>query len=151
MKLTDTILEKMSNVFKPQRKFVTILLTSIILMRGKVNFRNLSRYSEPSEKTFSRQFRIPFDFAEFNSIGITMTVDSHTSVIAATDCSFISKSGKHTYGLAKFHNGSRPEAEKGLGISLLAVADVVYDSLLYFNNFFKCRRILQSNQTPSGN
>jgi Transposase DDE domain len=125
MKLTDTISEKMSDVFKPQRKFATILLTSIILMRGKVNFGNSSRHSEPSEKTCSRQFRIPFDFAESDNIGITMTVDSHTSVIAATDCGFITESGKHTCGLADFYDGSRSEAEKGLEISLLAVADVV--------------------------
>jgi len=35
-------------------------------MRGKVNFRNMSRYSDLSEKTYSRQFRKPFDFADFN-------------------------------------------------------------------------------------
>jgi len=126
--ITDTILEKMSNIFKPQRKFVSVLLTTIMLMRGKVNFRNSSRYSELSEKTFSRQFRNPFDFAQFNSIGTEMSVNPHTTMIGATDCSFITKSGEHTYGLDKFYNGTRSKVEKGLEISHLAVVDVDYNT-----------------------
>jgi hypothetical protein len=126
--LTDTILEKMSNVFKPQRKFVSVLLTTIMLMRGKINYRNLSRYCDLSEKTFSRQFGNPFYFGEFNRIGTEMVVSPQSEQVAALDCSFVSESGKHTYGLAKFYNGSRSEAEKGLGISLLALADVTYNT-----------------------
>jgi len=128
MNLIDTILEKMSNVSKPQRKFVSVVLTTIMLMRGKVNFRNQSRYSELSEKTFSRQFRKPFDFAQFNSIGTKMSVNPHTPVIGVADCSHIAKSGEHTYGLDKFYNGTRSEVEKGLEISQLAVVDVVYNT-----------------------
>lgn len=128
MELIDTILEKMSNIFKPQRKFIPVLLTTIMLMRGKVNFRNSSRYSELSEKTFSRQFRTPFDFAQFNSIGISMFVKPDTLMIAAIDCSFIPKSGRHTYGLAKFYNSKASKAEKGLEISELAVVDVNYNT-----------------------
>jgi hypothetical protein len=118
----------MSNVFKPQRKFISVVLTTIMLMRGKVNFRNQSRYSELSEKTFSRQFRKPFDFAQFNRIGTEMSVNPHTPMIGAADCSFIAKSGEHTYGLGKFYNGTRSEVEKGLEISQLAVVDVVYNT-----------------------
>ena len=118
----------MSNIFKPQRKFISVLLTTIMLMRGRVNFRNLSRYSILCEKTFSRQYRNTFDFAEFNMIGTEMVVTAHTLMIAATDCSFIAKSGSHTYGLGRFYNGSRAEAEKGLEISELAVVDVNYNT-----------------------
>jgi len=118
----------MSDFFKPQRKFIAILLTTIGLMRGKVNFRNSSRYSELSEKTFSRQFRTHFDSAQFDNIGISMVVNPHTFMIAVSDCSFIPKSGGHTYGLAEFYNGTQSEAEKGLEISQLAVADVDYNT-----------------------
>jgi len=45
MNITDTILEKMSTIFKPQRKFIPVLLTTVMLMLGNVNFRNMSRYS----------------------------------------------------------------------------------------------------------
>lgn len=40
------------------------------------------------------------------------------------DCSFIAKSGKKTYGLDYFYNGSASKAEKGLEISAMAVIDV---------------------------
>ena len=128
MNITNTILEKMSDVSKPQRKFLSVVLTTIMLMRGKVNFRNQSRYSELSEKTFSRQFRNPFDFAQFNSIGTEMCVNPHTTMIGAADCSHIAKSGEHTYGLGKFYNGTISEVGKGLGISQLAVVDIVYNT-----------------------
>lgn len=40
------------------------------------------------------------------------------------DCSFIPKSGKQTYGLDYFYNGSASRAEKGLEVSAMAVVDV---------------------------
>jgi hypothetical protein len=40
------------------------------------------------------------------------------------DCSFISKSGKQTYGLDYFYNGSASKSEKGLEISVIAIVDV---------------------------
>jgi len=124
VKLTDTVSEKMSDIFKPQRRFIPVLLTTVMLMRGRVDFRNLSRYGNLSEKTFSLQFRKPSDFAQFNGIGTEMSVRPHTLMIAATDTGFVPESGSHTYGLDKFYNGTHSEIEKGLGISQLAVADV---------------------------
>ena len=44
--------------------------------------------------------------------------------IIATDCSFINKSGKATYGIEYFYNGSAGKAEKGLEVSVVAVVDV---------------------------
>jgi len=128
MGITDTILGKMSNVFKPQRKFILALFAAMIVMRGKVNFRNLSRYSELCEKTFSRQYRTPFDFAKFNKLGIEMVVPSGTTMAAAIDCSFIRKSGNKTYGLDIFYNSIHAKPEKGLEISGLAVVDVDYNT-----------------------
>jgi len=128
MELINTISEKMSDVFKPQRKFIPVLLTTIMLMRGNVNFRNMSRYSKLSEKTFSRQYRNPSDFAKFNMIGTEMSVSPDTRMIAAMDCSFIAKSGSRTYGLGSFYNGSLGKAGKGLEISELAVTDVNYNT-----------------------
>ncbi len=58
----NKILAEMSGVGKPQKKFLVTLFLTILLMRGKVNFRNMSRYSDLSEKTYSRQFRQSFDF-----------------------------------------------------------------------------------------
>ncbi|MEL7069115.1 MAG: hypothetical protein AAGN15_10755 [Cyanobacteria bacterium J06581_3] len=44
-----------------------MLLTTIHLVSGKVNFTNLSRYSELSERTYRRQFDEPFESVAFNS------------------------------------------------------------------------------------
>jgi hypothetical protein len=40
------------------------------------------------------------------------------------DCSFISKSGKQTWGVDNFYNGSISKSQKGLEISVIAVVDV---------------------------
>lgn len=118
------ILEKMPGVAKPQKKFLVILFLTILLMRGKVNFRNMSRYSDLNEKTYSRQFRKPFDFADFNKQLIEESVPRHHEKIAVMDCSFITKSGKETYGLGFFYDSSHDQAAKGLEVSNLAVIDV---------------------------
>ena len=128
MNITDTISEKMSDIFKPQRRFISVLLTTVMLMRGNVNFRNMSRYSGLSEKTFSRQFGTPSDFAGFNMIGTEISVTPHALMIAAPDCSFVAENGSHTYGLGNFYNGCRAESGKGLEIPELAVADVIYNT-----------------------
>jgi hypothetical protein len=128
MKLLETILEQMSSVNKAQRKFVMVVLTSLMCLRGKANFRNLSRYSDLNEKTYSRGFRRDFDFVKFNQLSLDQINLSDHMLVAAMDCSFISKSGKHTYGLDKFYHGSVSKAEKGLEISTLAVVDVTYNT-----------------------
>lgn len=120
----NSILEQMSGVGQPQKKFLVSLFLTIMLMRGKVNFRNLSRYSDLSEKTYSRQFRQSFDFAGFNERLIEKIVPSHHERIGVMDCSYIPKSGKETYGLGFFYDSSHDKASKGLEISNLAIVDV---------------------------
>lgn len=132
------ILGEMSGVAKPQKKFLVTLFLTIFLMRGKVNFRNLSRYSELSEKTYSRQFRNSFDFTTFNEQLIKDVIPSHHEKIGAMDASYLSKSGQETYGLGFFYDSSHNKAAKGLEISNLAVIDVT-DNTAY---------TLSSWQTP---
>jgi len=120
----NSILEQMPGVGQPQRKFLVTLFLTILLMRGKVNFRNLSRYSELSEKTYSRQFRHTFDFTDFNKRLIEETMPSGHEKIGVMDCSYIPKSGKKTYGLDFFYDSSHDKAAKGLEVSNLAVIDV---------------------------
>ncbi|BAP55652.1 hypothetical protein THII_1355 [Thioploca ingrica] len=71
MSLLETILEPMSNVNKAQRQFIVVVLTSLMCLRGKANFRNLSRYSDYHEKTYSRGFRRDFDLVKFNQFGLS--------------------------------------------------------------------------------
>ena len=80
---------------------------------GRVNFRNLGRYTSMNEKTFSRWFRRPFDFVTFNLLSLKGLSDNGEWV-AAMDASFLPKSGRTSYGLDWFWNGSQGKAERGL-------------------------------------
>jgi len=124
MKLLETILDEMSNVSKSQKKFLIILMKTIVSIYGKINFRSLSRYSGLAEKTFRRWFKTVFDFAEFNSKLIDKVVTPGSDVIAAFDQSFEAKSGKNTWGRDYFWNGCASKAERGLELVLCAIIDV---------------------------
>lgn len=83
-----------------------------------MNFRNLSRYSDYSEKSYSRWFRKEFNFTDLNSHAIIKAIPPLTEPIAIMDCTFVSKSGKKTYGLDRFYNSKHNRSEKGLEVSL---------------------------------
>jgi hypothetical protein len=89
-----------------------------------VNFSNLSRYSNLSERTYRRQFAESFDFTSFNAVLIEEAVSPKSRKIAAMDCSFITKSGKQSYGVDYYYNGSASKSEKGQEISVISIVDV---------------------------
>lgn len=124
MKLLEMILSEMNNVSKPQKKFITILMKTIVSVYGKINFRSLSRYSGLAEKTFRRWFNVAFDFCDFNSRAIDQVVDQENDLVAAFDQSFDGKAGKKTWGCDYFWNGCASKAEKGLEIVLCAIVDL---------------------------
>ncbi|MCX4030119.1 transposase [Spartinivicinus marinus] len=121
--IVETVLRSMSNVNKPQQTFIVALLTTLVVFQGKATFRNMSRYSQMSEKRFSRWYRRQFDFAQFNRDTLTLALPKNGR-IAAIDASFINKSGKKTEGLGWFYNGSVSQAQQGLEASLLALIDL---------------------------
>jgi len=85
---------------------------------------NLSRYSEISERSYRRQFSRSYNFIKGNAEIIQRAILPTSRQIIATDCSFIRKSGKATYGIEYFYNGSAGKAEKGLEVAVVAVVDV---------------------------
>lgn len=99
-------------------------MKTIVSVYGKVNFRNLSRYSGITEKTFRRWFKKSFDFGEFNSRAINKVVTSESELVASFDQSFNGKSGKKTWGKDYFWNGCASKAEKGLELGLCTINDV---------------------------
>jgi hypothetical protein len=115
---------QMPGIAKPQRKFLNALFTTILSLRGHINFRNLSRYSPYCERTFARQFRRHFHWPVFNQLLLRNAVQPSSTIIAAQDASFIPKSGKHTFGLDRFFNSCNGRVERGLEISTLAIIDV---------------------------
>ncbi|AFY96994.1 transposase family protein (plasmid) [Chamaesiphon minutus PCC 6605] len=92
---------------------------------GKANFTNLSRYGEYSERTYRRHYQKSFDFIPFHAQTIAAAIEPSREQIAAIDCSFISKSGKQTWGVDNFYNGSISKSQKGLEISVISVVDVM--------------------------
>jgi hypothetical protein len=119
-----TTLNQLLAIAKPQRNFVAALLTTMLALRGRVNYRNLARYGQYCERTYARQFQQPFPWLDYHAKLIQSAVPSTHELIAAQDASFIPKSGKQTYGLDQFYNGGASRPERGLEISALAVVEV---------------------------
>jgi hypothetical protein len=140
MTLVNDILKQMPGLSQPQRKFLATLFVTILVLRGRVNFRNLSRYCDYSERTIARQFRAPFDWPDFHQRVLMTALDPRAELVSAHDASFIPKSGKQTFGLGHFFNGCASRAERGLEMSTLAVVDVTR----------RCAFTLAVAQTPPG-
>ena len=140
MTLVNDILKQMPGLGQPQRKFLATLFVTILVLRGRVNFRNLSRYCDYSERTIARQFREQFDWPDFHQRVLMTALDPRSELVSAHDASFIPKSGKQTFGLGHFFNGCARRAERGLEISTLAVVDVTR----------RCAFTLAVAQTPPG-
>ena len=122
MTIVNDILKQMPGLGQPQRKFLATLFFTILVLRGRVNFRNLSRYCDYAELTIARQFREPFDWPDFHQRVLMTALDPRSELVSAHDASFIPKSGKQTFGLGQFFNGCAQRAERGLELSTLAVA-----------------------------
>jgi hypothetical protein len=124
MTVVNDTLKQMPAVGRPQRKFLVLVFSTILALRGRVNFRHLSRYGDCSERTIARQFRRAFDWPEFHQRVMTTALPPRAEVISAQDASWIPKSGQRTFGLGHVCNGGAGRAERGLEISTLAVVDV---------------------------
>jgi len=108
------------------------------MLPGHATFRNLSRYSPYHERTFSRWYAADFDFVSLNKAAIIRMMPSDHEQALVIDASFVPKSGKETYGLDRFWNGSHGRTETGLEISALAWLDITDN----------CAYSLSVEQTP---
>ncbi len=124
MTIVAEILDCMSGITKPQRKFLLTLFAAMLVTRTRINFLNLSRHSSVHEKTYRRHFQKPFAFTSFNQSSIARAVPDKNITLFAQDASFSSKSGKQTYGLDTFWNGCASKAERGLEVSLISIVSV---------------------------
>jgi hypothetical protein len=112
-------LEGFSNPFK---KYVVVLIETILALRGRLNFTNLERQGGLSARTHGRWHRRAHPFREINR-EIIRTLASGV-LLLAMDASFIRKSGKATPGLGRFWNGTAGRSELGLEVSLVSVVEV---------------------------
>jgi hypothetical protein len=124
MPLLQSALTRLSRPKKPQQKFLTHLLRLMLMLPGHATFRHLSRYSPYHERTCARWYARDFDFVSLNKAAITAVVPTEHEQALVMDASFVPKSGKKTYGLDHFWNGSHSRTEKGLEISTLGWLDI---------------------------
>ncbi len=99
-------------------------MTTIFVVCGKVNYTNLSRYSDLSERTYRRHFEQGWGVEGLNQALIEQVSPPDHTRIALVDCTFLAKSGRHTYGLDWFYNGKTQRPERGLELSVVAIADL---------------------------
>ena len=115
-------MQQVAGIRKPQQKFLSTLFEVMWTVPGRMNFLNMGRFSKLSEQTFRLQFLKGFDFL---SLFISMLPGKvKKEMLLVFDPSFIVKSGKQTYGLARYWNGKAQRAEKGLEIGCLGAIDV---------------------------
>lgn len=124
MRLLASVLDRLPKTNKAQRLFVSTLLEVMLLVPGPCTFRNLSRYSGYTERTFARGFSRSLDWVALNQAALEQVIPATHEQALVLDASFIPKSGKHTYGRDQFWHGTAGRSERGLEISVLAWLDL---------------------------
>ncbi len=99
-------------------------MTTLFVVCGKVNYSNLSRYSDYTERTYRRYFDRGIGFEWLNQRLIEQACTATGSQIVVVDCTFAEKSGDQTYGLDWFYNGKTQRAERGLELSVVGIVDL---------------------------
>lgn len=106
---------------KARREYMVELFSTLLGLRGKANYLNLSRYMDYDERTLRRHSQQPFPFEALNTKLAASSLSGR--LILAGDATFVHKSGKKTYGLDRFWNGCASRVERGLEVSVLALVD----------------------------
>jgi putative transposase len=112
---------------KCQAIFLEQVIGVILAIPGRINYLNLERYSNRSEKSYRTWFEKPLDWLSINS---EIVVEMQTrglmgkTLVMAVDGSFINKAGKHTPELGKFWNSKQGKAIQGLEVHSAALIDL---------------------------
>lgn len=120
--LIGTILSKMNNIGKVQQAFLLHILIMFLSMRGRINFLQLGRYGNKDEHSYRYQFAKIFDWIGFNRRFVVAHCTDER--ILGFDASYITKSGKNTYGVGYFYSGCHGQYERGLEIGCFAAIDL---------------------------
>jgi len=116
-------IEQVSGITKPQKKFMNWLFEKWVMLPVRHNFLNIYRYGNGgySEKSIRHQFSRKINFPGW--FETAMSSLKKKECIAAFDPSYISKSGKKTYGKDWFWSGKDQQTKAGLEIGCLALVD----------------------------
>lgn len=96
--------------------WLVLTIRTVALIPGKVNFTRLSRYGGRTAKTFASNFKASVDWIKVNSGIVRDSIGDGDDIAIAIDPSFISKSGRLTYGIGRFWSGVAQRVKRGLEI-----------------------------------
>jgi len=114
-----------------RKQFILNVLLCFLSIKGRINFLQLSRFSKYCEQYFRINFENKFNFQKFN---LRLILDLKIKeCIIAFDPSYISKSGKCTFGLNKYWSGCAKQAKWGLEICGFAVVDIIQNTAFHLN------------------
>lgn len=121
--LAEAILAELDNLSKPVCRFLSTIFSQWWSVLGRYNFTNLARYLPYNEQSLRHGYTRKFDFFTFNRHIIKSRCSDE--LVLAFDPTFISKSGRHTFGLGHYWSGLEKRMKRGLEIGCLAAIDVV--------------------------
>jgi putative transposase len=107
-----------------QTRFLQALLSIWLVIPGRINAINFSRYSGWSERTVRRWLHRPLPWLRVQLTLVDLLVQCGAldpRWVLVMDSSFIPKSGTQTEGRGSFWNGCRGRAEPGLELSCIAL------------------------------
>jgi hypothetical protein len=125
------------SISKSRKKFINHILILFLSIKGRVNFLQMERYGVYCEQSYRESFKEEFNFFEFNKALIS---EVSPTVIIGFDPSYLSKSGKKTYGVGYYWSGVASQAKWGLEMAGLAAIDTNLNTAFHLNAI----------QTPSG-
>ena len=110
--------------------FFVHIITLMLSLPNKYNFLTMNRFGGKSERTYRNHFSKPHEMGLFNMELIKAY--SQDEIIWAFDPSYISKSGKKTYGAGYFWSGCAQSIKPGLEIASIAAVDIKQKRALHY-------------------
>lgn len=118
-------------VSKSTKNFIHHVLILFLSIKGRLNFLQMERYGHLCEQSYRNNFKKDFDFFEFNK---TLVASISTNLIIGFDPSYLSKSGKSTYGVGYFWSGVASKVKWGNEMSGFAMIDPVLNTAFHLNS-----------------
>lgn len=130
--LIDTILQKMPQIGKVQKKFISHIFMLLLSIRTRFNYQSMSRVGSYNHLSYRKNFSKYFDFIAFN----TAIIDAYCGKerVIFFDPSYIKKSGKKTPGVNHFWSGSSSSVKWGLELSTIAIGDVTNHTAMHYDS-----------------
>jgi putative transposase len=112
---------------KCQRVFLENLIGLMLAIPGRINYLNLERYGEHSEKSYRNGFERVVPWIALNAEIVRELQEvgkMGKRLVLAMDGSFIGKAGKHTPGVGNFWDSKVGKARRGLEVHAAALIDL---------------------------